>query len=69
MPAPLYAADAAFRATPVPAGRHTVEMRFEPRILTLSGLISLAALHFLYHGKLRPAWLTRVTAGQAKQSE
>lgn len=72
-PAPLYAADAAFRATPVPAGRHTVEMRFEPLILPVSGLISLvallAALHFLYHGKLRPSWLTRVRAGQAKRFE
>lgn len=43
-PAPLRIADAAFRGIVVPAGDHTVEMRFAPGILLWSGAISLVAL-------------------------
>ncbi len=41
---PLYAADVGFRGIRVPAGNHRVEMRFVPRILYRSAIISLAAL-------------------------
>ncbi len=74
-PAPLYAADAAFRGIAVPAGNHTVEMRFKPAVIFYSAALSiaalLAALHFLYHGRLRPSWLaaSRFRTGQAKQAE
>jgi len=43
-PARMYAADAAFRGLRVPAGDHRVEMRFAPRILWRSGLVSGLAL-------------------------
>lgn len=43
-PANLYIADVSFRGIRVPAGSHSVEMRFVPRILYLSGLISAVAL-------------------------
>ena len=41
---PLMLTNAAFRGLPVPAGRHTVTMRFEPAILWQSGALALAAL-------------------------
>jgi hypothetical protein len=43
-PAPLYAADVGFRGVPVSAGDHRVEMRFVPRILIRSAMLSLVAL-------------------------
>lgn len=42
--APLLRANVAFRAVPVPAGRHTVEMRYRPRAVTVGLLISSLAL-------------------------
>ena len=39
-PQPLYTTNAAFRGMPVPAGRHTVDMRFEPRILSQGAAVS-----------------------------
>ncbi|MDD5556319.1 MAG: YfhO family protein [bacterium] len=42
-PAPLYLAHYAFRAVPVPAGDHTVVMRFRPRSVAVGGAVSLAA--------------------------
>jgi hypothetical protein len=43
-PARVYITDAAFRGIRVPAGDHRVEMRFAPRILWLSALVSALAL-------------------------
>jgi hypothetical protein len=42
-PARLYPTDVAFRGLPVPAGEHTVEMRFVPRILYRSAALSCLA--------------------------
>lgn len=41
-PAPLYVADHALRAVPVPAGEHTVELRYESRSLQVGLAVSLA---------------------------
>jgi hypothetical protein len=38
---PIYPTDVAFRGLVVPAGEHTIEMTFRPKILTYSALISL----------------------------
>ncbi len=43
-PAPLYVTDVAFRGIRVPAGNHRIEMRFVPRILYRSTVISALAL-------------------------
>lgn len=40
-PAPVYRADYTLRAVPIPAGEHTVELRYESRALTAGLLISL----------------------------
>lgn len=40
---PLYYTNVAFRGLPIPAGEHTVEMRFTPASLWWPGAISLAA--------------------------
>ena len=42
-PAPLYAADHALRAVPVPAGEHSVELRYESWTLQTGLAVSLAA--------------------------
>jgi hypothetical protein len=39
----LWITNGAFRGLPVPAGRHTIEMRFQPQILWLSLMLSAAA--------------------------
>jgi hypothetical protein len=46
-PAPVYRANQAFRAVPVPAGEHRVEFRYEPAALRSGALISLFALALL----------------------
>jgi hypothetical protein len=43
-PAPLYAADYAFRGVPVAAGEHTVEFRYRPRSFTGGAMVSAASL-------------------------
>jgi len=43
-PAPLWRADYLFRAVPVPAGSHTVELSFHSRALTRGLQVSLLAL-------------------------
>jgi hypothetical protein len=43
-PAPLLRANVAFRAVPVPAGRHVIEQRYRPRSVVLGLLISLVSL-------------------------
>jgi Bacterial membrane protein YfhO len=43
-PTSLYPTDVAFRGLQVPAGDHTIEMRFIPRILYRSAAVSLVAL-------------------------
>jgi uncharacterized membrane protein YfhO len=49
---PIAMTNAAFRGLPVPAGRHRVEMRFEPAILARSALVSIAGLALLVAGVL-----------------
>ncbi|MET0552002.1 MAG: YfhO family protein [Vicinamibacteria bacterium] len=49
-PAPLQRANLAFRAVPVPAGVHTVELLFRPRWLTAALSVSLASLLVLATG-------------------
>jgi hypothetical protein len=46
-PAPLYRADHLFRAVPVPAGEHTVELRYESRSLLAGTAISLLTVLIL----------------------
>ena len=41
---PLYITNVAFRGLPVPAGRHRIRMRFEPRVLWYGVCISFVAL-------------------------
>ena len=43
-PAPVLVANHALRAVPVPAGEHTIELRYEPRSLTIGIAISLATV-------------------------
>jgi hypothetical protein len=43
-PAPLYRANAIFRAVPVDAGSHTVRFEFRPFTLWVGAIISLASL-------------------------
>jgi uncharacterized membrane protein YfhO len=43
-PAPLLRADFLFRAVPVPAGRHTVELRYRSRALERGLLVSIVSL-------------------------
>jgi hypothetical protein len=43
-PAPVLRANVAFRAVPVPAGRHAIEQRYRPRSVSRGLLISLASL-------------------------
>ena len=67
-PTSLYRADHLFRAIPVPAGEHTVELRFESRALTTGIIVSLAAgviLTVLLALKVR-RW--RKTAVEAKHA-
>jgi len=42
-PQPLYYTNVAFRGLPVPAGRHTVTMRFQPAILWQGAALSLVS--------------------------
>jgi uncharacterized membrane protein YfhO len=44
VPAPLWRADALFRAVPVPAGSHVVEFRLQSRALERGLLLSAVAL-------------------------
>ena len=44
---PIAMTNAAFRGLPVPAGRHRVEMRFEPAILARSAAVSITGLVLL----------------------
>jgi hypothetical protein len=56
-PAPILRANVAFRAVPVPAGRHEVEMVYRPRSVTLGLLTSGAAILLLaaWSGGIVPA--------------
>lgn len=46
-PAPLWRANRVFRAVPVPAGRHTITLRFEAPGVALGRWVSLAAVSLL----------------------
>jgi hypothetical protein len=50
----LYLTNVAFRGLPIPSGHHRITMRFDPRILGWSALISLAGLVLLGAGFIRP---------------
>jgi hypothetical protein len=55
-PAPVLRANVAFRAVPVPAGRHAIEQRYRPRSVTLGLLASLMSVGValaLWRGDLR----------------
>lgn len=54
--APVLAGDYLFRAVPIPAGEHTVELRYEPDSLRWGGLVSLAALATLVAAVLIAWW-------------
>jgi hypothetical protein len=54
-PAPLERANVAFRAVPIPAGRHRVELRYRPAGLVSALAVSLASWVVLVVG----AWLAR----------
>lgn len=53
LPANIYPTDVGFRGIRVPAGTHRVELRFIPRFLLLSGILSAAALVALAAALLR----------------
>jgi hypothetical protein len=69
-PAPVLRANVAFRAVPVPAGEHRIEMRYRPRALyrglvvsALSALVALAlAGAIAWAGRRAPARLKRALA-------
>ncbi|HET7343700.1 MAG TPA: YfhO family protein, partial [Methylomirabilota bacterium] len=58
-PATLWRADHAFRAVAVPAGRHEVELRYQPRSVLIGALVSALAaaltLALLVAGRRREA--------------
>jgi hypothetical protein len=54
-PQPLYYTNVAFRGLPLPAGSHTVEMRFDPPILRYSAAVSLLAWSVLIVFLIRSA--------------
>jgi hypothetical protein len=56
---PIYRADHALRAVMVPAGRHTVEMVFDPLSFRLGAAISLSALLAAALALLSAAWRAR----------
>jgi hypothetical protein len=52
--APVFQAEAVFRAVPVPAGEHTVELRYRPASFFLGAVMSLAGLvAFVYVARRR----------------
>ncbi len=59
-PAPLYRADHLFRAVPVPAGEHTVELRYESRSLRVGTAISLLTVLALLALAAARLWGKRV---------
>jgi uncharacterized membrane protein YfhO len=42
-PVPILAADYLFRAVAVPAGRHSIEFRYEPRSIKIGAAVSIVA--------------------------
>jgi hypothetical protein len=56
---PIYRADHALRAVMVPAGRHTVEMVFDPLSFRVGAIISLATILAAALVLLRAAWGSR----------
>jgi len=59
-PAPLHRADHLFRAVPVPAGEHTVELRYESRSLRAGTAISLLTVLALLALAAARLWGRRV---------
>jgi hypothetical protein len=62
-PSPMYYTDVAFRGLPLPAGRHTVVMRFVPQILYWSAALSACAWLIAAWNFLAPKLQRRI--GQA----
>jgi hypothetical protein len=56
-PVPLHRANILFRAVPVPAGEHRVELRYRPASFRWGALISLGALALLLVSRWRPRLL------------
>ena len=58
-PADLARADYVLRTLYIPAGKHTVEMRFDPQSLHVTEAIAYAALALLLVGAVAAVWLER----------
>lgn len=65
-PAPLGRADYILRALHIPAGKHTVEMRFDPQSLHVTEGIAYTALALMVIGVIAIVWRTQ---RQKKQKE
>jgi uncharacterized membrane protein YfhO len=62
---PIYVADHALRAVPVPAGNHTVDLRYESRSLQIGLGISLFTCGVLAASLLGAAWYDRRSSTRA----
>ncbi|MBS1975584.1 MAG: YfhO family protein, partial [Bacteroidetes bacterium] len=68
---PYCKTDYILRGMPVPAGDHTIEFRFEPKIYRLGNLISVWSsilAYLLVIGAIATAWKTRKRIVGTKQS-
>ncbi len=68
-PVPIWRADAVVRAVPWPAGRHALEMRYDPPEVRTGLLVSGAAAAVLLLVVLAPVLRRRRRAGDAGESE
>lgn len=58
-PVPIWRADFLVRAVPFPAGRHALEMRYEPPEVRIGWAITLSGLGALAVAAILPAWRRR----------
>ncbi|GIV62238.1 MAG: hypothetical protein KatS3mg044_1104 [Rhodothermaceae bacterium] len=71
-PVPIYRANHLLRAVPVPAGRHTVRMRFDPASHTVGVWVAGASTAFVYGGivlLLGLAWRRRRASASTTAAE